>query len=78
MDIGKTERVVLAHAKEIGEAQTKHPEIARAITAFVDELDEIFIQLRKEIQQMEAKTDQELAKVLVINNIYKITDQVFL
>ena len=73
----KTERLVLAHNKEINDAREAHPEMSLEIDKFRQQLREDINSLKKEVQKIEEEHDKELYKVYIINEIHKMTDEIF-
>lgn len=78
MEEGKTNRLVLAHAKDIQEAREKHPEVSQEIELFKTDIKGIIKELSSEIKNIDAENDRELVSVLIVNGIHRMTDEVFL
>ncbi|NUM33461.1 MAG: hypothetical protein HUU50_02865 [Candidatus Brocadiae bacterium] len=78
MDDGKTERIVLAHAEEIELARKLYPKVSEDLEIFKKNIKKIIKELYFDIQSIDKENDQELVRVLVINAIHKMTDEIFL
>ncbi len=75
---GKTEKIVLAHAEEIIEIRKKYPAISEQIEAFKKDMRCFSKEMFHEIKNIDSENDQELVRVLIINDIHKLTDEIFL
>ncbi len=78
MEDGKTERIVLAHAEEIEQAKKMYPKVSEDIENFKKDIKKIMKELYFDIHSIDKENDQELVRVLVINAIHRMTDEIFL
>lgn len=78
MEKGKTDRIVLAHSTEIDAAKQKYPQTSQAIEIFRGKLRLALDSLRQEIDHLKSREDRELAMVLLVNEIHRETDEIFL
>jgi hypothetical protein len=77
-DATKTERIVVARAEEIAEVRKQHHKISEEIDSFIQSMKKILKELDIEIQNINDAKDRELVRMLVINTIHKMVDEVFL
>lgn len=78
MEEGKTAKIVLEHAEEIQDACKRYPAITEQIENFQKEMRRLMKQTQQEIKDICDQNDQEVVTFLVINNIHKLTDDIFL
>ncbi len=77
MQEGKTAKIVLAHAEEIRDVCQRYPAIAEQIENFQKDIRCYMKEIYHEIKNMEI-SDQSLVMILIINEIHKLTDEIFL
>lgn len=75
---GKTERIVLAHREEIEEIKRRNPAISEAIELFKKDIRKIMNELNMDLKNIDKDYDRELVCVLIVNQIHKMTDEIFL
>lgn len=78
MEEGKTAKIVLAHEEEIREVRRRCPAISEKIEAFQKDVRCCMKEIYHEIKSMDDESDQSLVMVLMINEIHKLTDEIFL
>lgn len=78
MEEGKTAKIVLAHSEEIREACQKYPAVAEQLEIFKKDIRCLFNEMNQDIRNIDGENDQTLVMMVIINNIHKLTDEIFL
>lgn len=78
MAIEKTDRILKSQTEKLEKYQKEYPEVKEQVGNFRTNLRQGLRAILTEIRNIDQEMDQELMKSLVMNRIYKMTDETLL